>query len=440
MLPKLRADLLVRHASELITCKAGPGGARGADLAKLERIDDGAVAILGGRIVEVATTSTIDERWEAEATIDASGSLVSPGFVDAHTHLIFEGSRHLEWERRVTERPAPEFGAGIQGTVARTRAAPLSQLRAQALDDLASCLAHGTTTLESKSGYGLDHDTELQTLRLLQELSSEQAVDIVPTYLGAHVVPPEYIDDRSSYVRLVVEMLDEVVPLARYCDLTCDPVGFTISECREIAQRATELGLGLRFHADQTGHVGGTRLAVELGASSADHLECATDADISALANSTTVGVLLPGVTHHLMHPTPSASPERAAEWQPQMTPAHVRQMVESGCCLALATDYNPGSCPTISMQMVMQLAARLYRLDFAQAWQMATINGAIALDLGDDRGSIEPGKLADLVIWRVPEHGMVVNRFGTNMVKAVIKAGTLAYGDERTASEIARG
>jgi imidazolonepropionase len=418
-----RADLIVRNATELIAGPVPTGGVRGRSFSRLPLIEDGAVAICDGRIAAWGSSSGIDREWSSEQCLDAAGCLVSPGFVDPHTHLVYAGSREDEWEQRVREQPAPPLEGGINRTVADTRAASTESLHAQALGDLSIALAHGTTTMECKSGYGLDRATEMRILQLLDALDAEQPVDLVPTFLGAHVVPLDHAEDRDAYVSEVVDMLADAAPLARSCDLTCDPAGFTTDECRRIGERARELGMPLRFHADQTGRSGGTALAAELRALSVDHLECASDEDIDALAASSTVGVLLPGVTHHLMHPTPSASGKPLPQTA-RMSPAKVRRMVQAGCCLALATDYNPGTCPALSLQAIMQLAARIYRLDYAEIWQMATINAAAALGLGGDRGSIEVGKLADVVIWNVPRHGMVINRFGHNLVHTVLKGG----------------
>lgn len=423
-----RADLIVRHSTEMIAGPVPATGVRGDGLSRLPLVEDGSVAIRGGRIAAWGATADIEREWWSEDVFDAAGCLLSPGFVDPHTHLVHGGSREDEWEKRVREEPAPTLDGGINRTVADTRAASNEELRERALEDLGHALAHGTTTMECKSGYGLDRENELRILRIVGELDDAQPVDLVPTFLGAHVVPREYADDRESYIDSVINMLEEAASLARSCDMTCDPAGFTEAECRQIAGRALALGMPLRFHADQTGRSGGAALAAELGALSADHLECASDADISALASSQTVGVLLPGVTHHLLHPTSSSIAGNATE-TPQMLPAKVRQMVQAGCLLALASDYNPGTCPALSMPAIMQLAARIYRLDYAQAWHMATINAAVALGLGDDRGSIEIGKLADLVIWQVPRHGMVINRFGHGFVRSVIKSGSVVAG-----------
>lgn len=403
---------------------------RGAALSQLEVIPDGAVAVRDGRIVAVDETSRLAARFQAKETIDATGRLVSPGLIDAHTHLVHGGSRHQEWEARVLGRP-PGPASGIRWTVAQTRDASDEALRRAALADLDTMLAHGTTTVEAKTGYGLTPEAELRLLRITRSL--RHPVEVVATYLAAHAVPKGSDGDRAGYVARMIESLADAAPLAEYCDVFCDPAGFSAAECRPILEAAVRHGLRLRVHADQTGHAGGIRLATELGASSADHLEHATDEDIAALASSRTVGVLMPGVTHHLLEMIPRLDGGRLEDPPNPFLPLLARRLCEAGVCLALATDYNPGSCPTPSMQSAMQLAARLYRLSYAEIWHMSTINAATALDRGHDRGSLEAGKRADLVIWNVPHHGLVINRFGYNLVHAVLK-------DGRTRPPVAEG
>jgi imidazolonepropionase len=416
-------DLLIAHAAELVTCRTGPRGAIGPGLAQLEVIADGAVAIDRGRIVEVGPTRQLARRHHARRVLQVRGRLVSPGLVDPHSHLIFAGTRHEEWEDRVLGRAIPPGRlTGIRYTVARTRRASAAVLRAQALADLDTMLAHGTTTVEVKSGYGLDRDTELRLLRVAASL--RHPVCTVLTYLGAHVVPTEYLDRRDAYVDLVIDTMPEARRHAEYCDLCCDPNCFTTDECRRMAKAALALGYRLRVHADQNGPVGAAELAAELGASSADHLDHVSPAGMRAMARRGTVGVLVPGVTHHLMEMTPRPDGRRLLPAQSPFWPRLVRRMIAAGIRLALAADYNPGSSPTQSMQAVMQLAARLYRLGYAETWHMSTINAAWALDRGEDRGSLEAGKRADVVVWTVPEHGMVINRFGVNLVDIVMKDG----------------
>jgi imidazolonepropionase len=361
--------------------------------------------------------------------VDARGGLVTPGLVDCHSHLVFAGSRHVEYEQLVTGEATPgkRLEGGIRYTVARTRAASAAALATQARRDLDLMLAHGTTTVEIKTGYGLDRDTELRMLRVIHGLRTHP-VDVVPTYLGAHVLPVEYAERRDAYVQLVIDTLPAARRLAEYCDVWCDTIAFTAEETERIGRAALALGYRLRLHADQVGDAGGAELAARLGASSADHLDHVGAAGIRALADSGVVGVLLPSVTYHMMEMTPKLEGGQLVPAPKTSWPALVRRMIEAGMRLALSADYNPGTSPTPSMQSVMQLAARLYRLGYAEIWHMATINAAHALDRAADRGSLEPGKRADLVVWRVPEHGMVINRFGTNLVDAVVKDGRVVW------------
>lgn len=418
-------DLLIVGAGELVTCRTGAEGAIGAALQDLEVIVDGAVAVDGGRIVDVGSSSALRQRHrDARELIDAQGMLVSPGLMDCHSHLLYAGSRHEEYETLVTGRsdPGKRLGGGIRYTVSRTREASAAALHQQAMNDLDIMLAHGTTTLEAKTGYGLDRETELRLLRIQHSLRHD--VDIVSTYLGAHVPPAEYRDRPGEYVDLVIRTLPEARPLAEYCDVCCDPVGFTADECARIGEAALALGFKLKVHADQTGYAGGAELAARYGATSADHLDYISPAGIHAMAAAGTVGVLLPSVTFHMMEMISKVNDGRLEPAAKPFMPQVVRRMVDGGMRLAISADYNPGSSPSQSMQMAMQTAARLYRLGYAEIWHMSTINAALAVDRADDRGSLEVGKRADLVIWRVPSHGMVINRFGVNLAATVVKDG----------------
>ncbi len=436
-------DLLIMHASELVTCRAGPKGAVGRDLERLNIVTDGAVAIDRGRIVAVDPTRVLRRAYRARRVIDARGRLVSPGLIDPHSHLVYAGSRHHEYESLITGKTTPgrRLGSGIRYTVGMTRRAPVAALRAQARADLDVMLVHGTTTVEAKTGYGLDRSTELRMLRILKSL--QHPVEVVATYLGAHVLPAEYRNRRSAYVALVISMLRDARQYAEYCDVCCDPVGFTVEECFRIGREALTLGFRLKVHADQTGPAKGAELAARCGATSADHLDYISARGIRAMARRGTVGVLLPGVTYHMMEMTPMVEGGRLRRASKPFMPLAVRRMIEGGMRLALSADYNPGTSPTQSMQVVMQLAARLYRLSYGEIWLMSTINAAHALDRGRDRGSLEAGKRADLVLWRVPEHGMVINRFGVNLVHTVVKdgrvvveGGVLSYAS-RTSSSV---
>jgi imidazolonepropionase len=415
---KRNADRLVVHAAELATCRGPREGVTGEALARLELVRDGAVAIGGGRILAVGTTERIRDEFDAQRTLDARGRLVTPAFADPHSHLLYGGTRHEEYEAKVTGRTPVRLAGGIRYTVSKTREASDAALTAQALADLDIMLAHGTTLLEAKTGYGLEREQELRLLRLTARL--EHAVEVVPTFLPLHVLPEEYKGRRREYLEMALSALPEAAGLARYCDVTCDPIGFTYDECLEVGAAARSLGMKIRVHADQMGEARGAALAARLQASGADHLDYATDEGLAAMAKAGTVATLLPGVTLHLME----------LEEKPFVKDL-AKRAIAAGCVVALSTDYNPGSCPTQSMQMVMQLAARLFRIGYAEIWHMCTLNAARALDCADERGSLEPGKRADLVVWSVPAHGMVINRFGVNLVEAVIANGNIVHSSK---------
>lgn len=418
-------DLLILNAGELLTAKSSDGGAIGTALSELELVHDGAVAVNDGKVLAVGATNELRRRFTAPSVLDAEGALVSPALVDPHTHLVYGGSRHREYEFRITgRRPPRDLRSGINYTVARTREASDDDLVEQARADLDVMLAHGTTLIEAKSGYGLDRDTELRILRVLRDI--DHPVDIVATYLGAHVLPEEFAGRREAYVDFVIATLSQARAYAEYCDVCCDPIGFTPAECSRIADAARRLGFRLKVHADQTGPAGGAELAAALGATSADHLDFISPEGLRAMVDAGTIGILLPGVTHHLMEMIPQVRDGELVPAEKPFLPLLVRRMVDAGMRLALSTDYNPGTSPTLSMQAAMQLAARLYRLSYAEVWHMSTINAAHAVDRGQTRGSLEVGKRADAVIWRVAEHGMVIDRFGTNLVDTVVSGGKI--------------
>jgi imidazolonepropionase len=415
-----QADLIIVGASELLTCRIRDESATGRALQSVETIPDGALAVLDGRLCAVGTTAEVLAAWHSDDVIDARGSLVSPGLVDCHTHLVHGGSRHQEWQHLVQRRTIP-LASGIRSTIEQTYAASSEMLHARAWSDLDMALAHGTTTMEAKSGYGADIDEELRLLQVLRGLRAHP-VDLISTFFGAQVLPARFQGRRGYFIDRVVDAMPEAARLAEYCDVCLDPVGFSRAECERIASAAKDSGMGLRVHADQTGHAGGTRFAADVGASSADHLDYSTDADLEALADSGCVGVLVPGVAHHLLEVVPSPDPRQRVD--KAFVPGLARRMIAAGVPVAVSTDYNPGTSPTLSMQTAMQLAVRIFGLTYAEAWYLATLNPAKSLDREALIGSLEVGKIADGVIWQVPEHGMVLNRFGTNLVKCVIKSG----------------
>jgi imidazolonepropionase len=411
----MEVDLLVCSASQLLTL-ASHGPKSGSAMSHLGLIQDGAVAVRGGQIVLVGPTAEVRAQVEAKEEFDAFGHVVMPGLVDPHTHLVFAGSRVDEFEMRLRGASYLEImvgGGGIMSTVRATRKASLGELVEESgrrLDDL---LAHGTTTAECKTGYGLSVDDELKMLTAIEELSCARALDVVPTFLGAHAVPEEYKERKDEYVQLVIdEMLPQVKGRARFCDVFCEKGAFDLEETRSVLARAKELGLGLKVHADEFGSLGGAHLAAELGAVSADHLVFTPEEDLKALARAGTMAVLLPGTTFGL--------------GEGQYAPA--RRMIELGVPLALATDLNPGTCWCGSMPFIIALACRYMRLTPAEAVSASTINAAYAVGLGEKIGSLEPNKMADLIVLDTPDYRDLAYRFGGNLVTRVYKRGHLVW------------
>lgn len=419
------ADLVLHSAAELLTMSAGAADAggplRGAALAEPGIVADGALAIRGGRIVAVGTTEEIRDRFDAARTLDASGQVVMPGFVDPHTHLVFGRTREDEFELRCLGRTYEEIaaaGGGIRASARRFQAMPRPEIVAQARATRAEALAHGTTTVEVKSGYGLSTEAELLALEVAREIAvaDDAGGDVVATFLGAHEVPDAWRHDRAGYVRLVIdEMLPRVAErkLARFCDVFCEAHVFTPDETREICLAAQRHGLGIKLHADELAGTGGAELAVELGAVSADHLMAVSDAGIAALAGSETVAVLLPGTSFFL--------------GMRRFAPA--RRMIDAGCAVALATDCNPGSSMCANPQEIVTIACIGLGLRPIEALAMFTRNAAYAVGLGDDRGRLAPGFRADVVVLGVPNHRHVAYHHGVNHVRRVIQAGREVTG-----------
>jgi len=400
------ADLLVVNAGQVVTL-AGPRRPRvGAELADLGLVADGAVAVRRGRIEAVGPTTELRKAYSARKTIDAKGAVVTPGLVDAHTHLVFAGSREREFELRAAGKAYFEIaqdGGGIRATVEKVRAASLEDLVREARPRLRAMLEQGTTTVEAKSGYGLSADDEVKQLEAIRRLGC------VPTFLGAHDVPAGRV--RADYVREVAEgMVPRVRGLARFCDVFCEPGVFSVDDARRILQAAKAAGMGLKLHAEEFRASGGAELAAELGAVSADHLMAVTDRGIRELKRSGTVAVLLPGTSCFL----------GGGRYAP------ARRMVEEGVAVALGTDFNPGSCTALSLPLVMTLAVTQLKLSPAEALAAATLNAAYAIGEGEAAGSLEPGKRADIVIWNVRDYREISYWFGASLARAVIRAGKI--------------
>jgi imidazolonepropionase len=411
--------MLIHSANQVLTLSGRPQ--RGQELGKLGIIENGAVLTRDEKIVAVGPTREMRASYSDEPLLDASGCVILPGFVDPHTHLIWAGDRAREFEMRLEGAKYLDIlaaGGGILSTVRHTRTASIEALMAQTRPRLLRMFAHGTTTAEAKTGYGLQTATELRLLKALLTLDDEAPMDLSITFLGAHAIAPEYKDDPQGYTNLLTETMLPTVqqwwqthaparPLP-FVDVFCEDRAFTLQQSRQILSKARELGFPLKIHADEFDNLGGVSLAVELGAASADHLVKTSDADIAALAESDTVAVSLPC--------TPFGLAER------DYTPA--RKIIEAGGILALATDCNPGTAWNESMQFVISLACRFLGLTPAQAIAASTINAAHAIRRADTIGSLDPGKQADLLILGVPDYRHLGYRFGSNLVRQVVKKG----------------
>lgn len=415
-------DLLLHSATQLCTVP-GLGPQRGSDLGMLGVIPDGAVAVNEGRIVDVGATTDMRGRYDAPTTIDAGGCCVLPGFVDPHTHLPWAGDRADEFEQRVQGASYMEImaaGGGIMSTVRATRRATAQELAQANLPRLQRMLEYGTTSAEAKTGYGLQTNAELKQLDAMRLLNAQQPVELTCTFLPAHAVPEEFDGRTEEYVQLVIgDMLPAGARWMKengselFCDVFCEEGVFDVEQTRRILQRARSLGYRLKVHADEFAGLGGTALAVELGAVSADHLVKTPPQDIEALGRGETIAVGLPGTPFGLGHD--------------EYTPA--RQILEAGGALALASDLNPGTCWCESMQLIMALACRYMGLTQAQALAASTLNAAHAIGRGDEVGSLEVGKQADMLILTESDYRMLGYRFGTNLVRTVIKRGQVVAG-----------
>jgi len=386
-------------------------------------VTDGALLVRDGRIAAVGTRAQVEARKDVRGAekLDVGGRVVLPGFVDSHTHLIHAASRAEEYELKIQGASYEEIagkGGGILNSVEKLRAASPEALKQRARAALEEFASYGTTTVEAKSGYGLDVTSELGILRLQRELNREQPLEIVSTFLGAHVVPIEFRDKPGGPERYITLLLEQMLPevenekLAEFCDVFCDRGAFTREQSRRILNAGKQHGLTLRVHAEQLSHTGATQLAVELGAASCDHLEQVNAADIRALSKSRTVATLLPGCDFHL-------------GWK-EYAPA--RKLIDAGAIVALATDYNPGTSPTMSMPMILSLACTQLRMTPAEAIAAATINAAFALRREKKIGSLETGKQADLAVFEVEDYREIPYYFGMQGCWMTIKSGEIIY------------
>lgn len=423
MAKDMKADFLLINAGQLVTVAGNSDHPKRREkLSEISVVTDGAAAARDGNVIAVGSTSDIQERVELEedaVVVDAAGKVVLPGLVDPHTHVVFAGSREHELEMKIQGMPYLEIlarGGGILDTVRSTRAASREELFKAAKKYLDEMLAQGTTTAEAKSGYGLTLDDEMKMLEVISDLQEAHPVDLVPTFLGAHAIPADYKEDPDDFVELIIqEMLPAVSRsgLAKFCDVFCEEGVFSVEQTRRILSEAKRLGFGLKIHADEMVPLGGSELAAELGAASADHLMVISDKGIEMLAASDTVAVLLPATTFCVMGE--------------QYAPA--RRMIEKGAAVALSSDFNPGSSPVNSLQIVMGIACRQLKMTPAEVISAVTINAAHAIGCASSVGSIEVGKKADLVVFDAEDYRYLMYRFGTNLIDKVIKSGRIVVG-----------
>ena len=415
-------SLLITGASQILTLR-GPGPRRGKALADPGVLRDGAILVRGGEIAAVGPSrkvASLKESKDAEK-LDVGGRVVLPGFVDAHTHLIHAASRAEEYELKIQGVSYEEIarkGGGILNSVKKLRATTAQDLKRRARGFLERFAEYGTTTIEAKSGYGLDIASELRILALHHELDAEQPVQIASTFLGAHVVPAEYrgkAGGTAAYVDLLAQrLIPEVAEsrLAEFCDVFCERGAFTVRESRRVLEAGKNHGLAPRVHAEQLSNTGSTRLGIALGAKSCDHLEYLKPADIRALGQSKTVATLLPGCDFYL-------GLDRYA-------PA--RELIAAGAIVGLATDFNPGTSPTLSMPMVLSLACSQLRMTPAEAIAAATVNAAYSLGREDRIGSLQAGKQADLAVFEVADYREIPYYFGVNLCWMTMKRGEVVY------------
>lgn len=420
-------DLLIHSVPQLVTCAGPPGPRRGATMRDVGIIPDGAVAIRGSTIIAVGSSNELRRRFRPAQEIDAGGHAVCPGLIDCHTHIVYAGDRVAEFEQRCAGATYQEImaaGGGILRTMQLTRAATTTTLVAETLPRLNQMLRLGTTTAEVKTGYGLEQDAELHQLATIELLAGVQPIELVPSFLPAHAIPPEFADRPDSYIDLIVESM---LPLAHehyrnslfaghhiplFVDVFCERGAFDVAQCRRVLSAARERGLPRKAHVDEFTELGGLAMALEMGATSVDHLDVTGVAAFPALAASNTIAVLLPlvsinlGTTHF----------------------AAARQMIDAGVAIALGTDANPGSAPSVSLPLTMAIACRYLRMVPAEALLATTVNAAHAIGLGGRIGALMPGMQADLIILAEGDYRWLMYELGGMPIAQVIKRGQIVW------------
>jgi imidazolonepropionase len=417
----MQGSIIIKNASQLVTC-SGFKAKQGKAMSDLDIIDDGAVVIENGLITAVGKTGEVLARFDETGfeTIDAMGKAVLPGFIDSHTHFVFAGYRAEEFSWRLSGEGYMEImkrGGGIVSTVSATREASKEELTESGRQRLDSMLSFGVTTVEGKSGYGLDEETEIKQLEVMEALDNLHPVDVVRTFLGAHAVPEDFKGREDKFIDY---MTDSVMPqiarrnLAEFCDIFCEKGVFSLEQSRRLLLKAKDLGFKLKIHADEISPLGGAELAAELGAVSADHLLHASDKGIAELAKGGIVATLLPGTAFSLKEPY-----------------ARGRYIIDQGCAVALATDLNPGSCFSESIPLIFALATLYMNITIEEAVTALTINSAAAVDRADSIGSIDVGKAGDIIILEFPSYKYIPYHIGVSCVEKVIKNGNLVFDKE---------
>lgn len=429
----MKADLIIYNAGQLLTCASNGKPKKGSEMSDLGIIENGAVAVFGSNILAVGKSENILKEFQADQMIDSGGKVVSPGFVECHTHVVFAGNRLNEFELKIKGADYLEIlknGGGILSTVRQTREANLAELVEQSRERLDKLLELGVTTCEIKTGYGLDTETEFKMLEAIIELDRLHQIELIPTFLPAHAIPPEFKESPNEYAELICnEMLPKLhdwrnfayIDVDRidfeytskkpfFVDVFCEKNAFDLEQSRKVLETAKSLGFGLKAHVDEFTNLGGAKMAIELGATSIDHLDAISDEEIALLAESETIGVVTPTVNFNF----------GSYEF------SDARKLIDAGCAVAVSTDYNPGSAPCPSLPNAMAIACRYQKLIPSETFNGATINAAFAVGLGDKTGSLETGKQADVLIFDTKDYREIAYEFGGNFVETVLKNGRI--------------
>jgi len=413
------AELIIKNIGSLITLGDGEKARAGKEMGEVDIIKDGYIAIKDGKFLGVGS-GEVDKKYIGESTLikDARGLTVTPGLIDPHTHLVHGGSRENEFSKKLEGVPYMDIlnaGGGILSTVNATRQASFEELYKKAKKSLDIMLSFGVTTVEAKSGYGLDIETELKQLEVVKKLNEDHPIDLVSTYLGAHALPPEYKGRRDEFINEIIGALPMIKEkeLAEFCDVFCEEGVFSIEETRKILNAAKDLGFKVKIHADEIVTLGGAELSAELGAFSADHLMAASEKGMEDMAKAGVIADILPATSFNL-----------------NKEYAHARQMIEKGVAVALSTDYNPGSSPTENLQLAMQLGSLKLKMTPKEVITAVTVNSAYSVDRGKKIGSITKGKKADFVIFDTPNLEYILYHFGINHTKDVYKNGIQVVAD----------